>query len=39
MTPEQRRKNLYTAIGLVIVVIGIMAWAFWRAGNGGLGGN
>jgi|LAHT01.1.fsa_nt_gb hypothetical protein len=38
MTPEQRRKNRNTAIGLVIVIIGLFAWAFWRAINGGIGG-
>lgn len=30
MTPEQRRKNRNLGIGLFIVVIAIMAWAFWR---------
>lgn len=30
MTPEQRRKNRNLGIGLLIVVIAIMAWAFWR---------
>jgi hypothetical protein len=38
MTPEQRRKNRNTALALVIVVIGVVAWAFWRASSGGLGG-
>lgn len=38
MTPEQRRKNRNTAIALVIVVIAVIVWAFWRASTGGLGG-
>ena len=33
MTPEQRRKNRNTAIALVILVIAIVAWAFWRGGS------
>ncbi|MBB5216198.1 hypothetical protein HNQ49_002896 [Parapusillimonas granuli] len=32
MTPEQRRKNRNTALALVIAVIAVIAWAFWRAG-------
>lgn len=33
MTPEQRRKNRWTAFALVIVVIAIMVWAFMRGGS------
>jgi hypothetical protein len=33
MTPEQRRKNRHTAIALVIIIIAVMAWAFWRGGS------
>jgi predicted nucleic acid-binding Zn ribbon protein len=33
MTPEQRRKNRYTAIALIIIVIAIMVWTFWRGGS------
>lgn len=33
MTPEQRRKNRNTAIALVIFVIAVIGWAFWRAGS------
>lgn len=34
MTPQQRRKNRRTAIILVIFVIALVAWTFWRARNG-----
>lgn len=30
MTPEQRRKNRNLAFVLVLMVIAVMAWAFWR---------
>ena len=33
MTPEQRRKNRNTAIALVIFVIVLMVWTFWRGGS------
>ncbi len=33
MTPEQRRKNRHTAIALVIIIIAIVAWTFWRGGT------
>jgi len=33
MTPEQRRKNRKTAYYLVIFVIAVIAWAFWRGGS------
>jgi len=33
MTPEQRRKNRRTAMILVVIVIAVMAWAFWRGGT------
>ena len=29
MTPEQRRKNRRTALGLLIFVIAVMAWTIW----------
>jgi len=35
MTPEQRRKNRKTALSLVIFVILIMVWAFWRGATYG----
>jgi hypothetical protein len=35
MTPEQRRKNRNTALGLLIVVIAIVAWFVWRTGTSG----
>lgn len=35
MTPEQRRKNRNTAIALVILVIVITGWAFWRGATFG----
>ncbi|HLR78022.1 MAG TPA: cytochrome oxidase small assembly protein [Burkholderiaceae bacterium] len=34
MTPEQRRKNRRTALILVIFVIAVIVWAFWRASTG-----
>lgn len=33
MTPDQRRKNRNTAIALVIIIIAVMAWTFWRGGS------
>ena len=33
MTPEQRRKNRHTAIVLVIIILAIVAWTFWRGGS------
>ncbi len=33
MTPEQRRKNRNTGIALLIVVIAVIAWTFWRGGS------
>jgi hypothetical protein len=35
MTPEQRRKNRNTALALLVMVIAVIAWAFWRAGGMG----
>ncbi len=35
MTPEQRRKNRNTAFALVIMVIAVVVWAFWRGGSMG----
>jgi hypothetical protein len=33
MTPAQRRKNRNTAIALVIFVVAVIGWTFWRGGN------
>jgi len=33
LTPELRRKNRRLAIGLAIVVIAIIVWAFVRGGT------
>ena len=38
LTPEQRRKNRRLGIGLAIVVVLIMIWAFVRGGSLGGGG-
>ncbi len=35
MTPEQRRKNRNTALGLLIIVIAIIVWFVWRVGTSG----
>lgn len=32
MTPEQRRRNRTLGLILAVIVIAIMAWAFFRAG-------
>jgi len=32
MTPEQRRRNLRTALILVAVVAALFAWALYRGG-------
>jgi len=29
MTPEQRRKNRNTALGLLVFVIAVIAWTIW----------
>jgi ferric-dicitrate binding protein FerR (iron transport regulator) len=34
MTPEQRRKNRNTALALVVFVVAVIVWAFWRASGG-----
>lgn len=33
VTPEQRRKNRRLGLALLIMVILIMVWAFWRGGE------
>ncbi len=30
MTPEQRRKNRRLGLALLVAVVLIMAWTFWR---------